>query len=163
MPGKRYPILDNGAVTFLVEVLKTRINIYKNKYDKETGELVFDKKIYSTPYKKVFIGNDPRARWPPGNSVLINVSKNKYISCGMDIYEFETDEDIEAYYSPIGNSAVPYPYAISNNYVYFTLEKQLVNKAALDMSKDLYQQFYRTVAVADKKKMKIRVIQKRFL
>lgn len=56
-----------------------------------------------------------------GNTVLIKLEKfgvNSYILVGKDIVQFETEDEIEEFYSPIGNSDVPYPVAIGTKYAY---------------------------------------------
>jgi hypothetical protein len=62
-----------------------------------------------------------------GNSILAYVGKtedglNRYISVGSSVNEFVTDDEIQRYYSTVGNSDVPYPVAIGNKYVYFMLD-----------------------------------------
>lgn len=48
--------------------------------------------------------------------------KNIYIHIGSEIYEFQAPEKIDKYFSLVGNNDVPYPIALSKNYVYFMLE-----------------------------------------
>ena len=47
-----------------------------------------------------------------GNSILVHISENKYVYIGSSIYSFESQAKIIRYISPVGNSDVPYPYAI---------------------------------------------------
>ena len=58
-----------------------------------------------------------------GNSILLKLSKNKYVYIGSVIYSFTSYNEITTFISPVGNSDVPYPYAIDekNNY-YLLLE-----------------------------------------
>jgi len=80
----------------------------------------------------------------PGNSILICVEPGKYIYSGHEVYSFETKngEEIKKYYSPVGNSVVPYPYAIGEKYTYFMLDKQTVPNSLLNLKNDAYRQFY---------------------
>jgi hypothetical protein len=43
---------------------------------------------------------------------------------------------IDKYYSPVGNSDVPYPYAVGQKNSYFLIEKQYVENKNLDLKKD---------------------------
>ena len=62
-----------------------------------------------------------------GNSILLKISKNKYVFIGSEVYEFNTDYDtIIKYYSPVGNNDVPYPFAYGNKNIYFMLHKKFV-------------------------------------
>lgn len=47
-----------------------------------------------------------------GNSILLNINNLTYIYIGKSIYKFNALNKIITYVSPIGNSDVPYPYAI---------------------------------------------------
>lgn len=62
-----------------------------------------------------------------GNSVLLKL-KAKYVFIGDSIYEFTTPEPITHYYSLVGNSNVPYPVAISDNYAYYMISNTYVDK-----------------------------------
>jgi hypothetical protein len=109
-----------------------------------------NKKIVDTKYTTLFLGDnllndskyEKKGKGSIGNSILVEVSKHKYIYIGNEIYSFETAEDIKSYYSPIGNNDVPYPYAIGDNLTYFMLDKKTVPSDLLDSKKDGYGQFY---------------------
>lgn len=154
--GKEYQIHDNGGRPFCVVVYssKKKVEVYLNEWigDVETGSIVKGKKIFETPYTKIFIGDNdlpyPDAESPKGvdtgNSILVNVSGSKYIHIGIEIYSFETrdKEKIIHYYSPMGGNDVPYPYAVGENYTYFLLDYTTVPNEVLDLSKDGYTQYY---------------------
>jgi hypothetical protein len=78
-----------------------------------------------------------------GNSILLRVGE-KYVYIGSEIYEFspKPEDTIQKYYSDIGNSDVPYPYAVGNTHVYIMLDKVAVEKSFFNMKKDIYQQYY---------------------
>jgi hypothetical protein len=63
---------------------------------------------------------------------------------GSEIYTFAPLEGdtIKEYYSPLGNSAVPYPYAIGEKYVYFMLDKVALDARMIDPAEDGYGQYY---------------------
>lgn len=169
-----YTILDNGSNPFVVDVSPYKADIYRQKLVDQDGVETYqrDKKIIDSSYKKIFIGDNdlklgqgiaPKGMYP-GNSILIQTGSGKYIYVGDQIYSFETrdGEEIKTYYSPVGNSAVPYPYAIGENYTYFMLDKQTVPNELLDLKKDAYPQFYGHIIKDEDLKKKIESSKKNF-
>jgi hypothetical protein len=149
--SKSYKIHDNGGRPFEVVVHPTKIEVFKND----------GKKIFTKSYKKIFLGGNERNK---GNSIVIHTGPGKYTYIGSEIYSFMTKdgEEIKKYYSPIGNSDVPYPYAVGQNHTYFMLDKQTVPNELLNLKKDAYDQFYgNTIKDAQKKKFRTKMIQKR--
>jgi hypothetical protein len=142
---RTYEIHDNGGRPFLVKVKDKEITVYKNQEDKEP------KKLFEWTVDEVFIGKKSpgggydglKPREAEGNSILVKKG-SKYIYIGSEIYEFTPfdNESIEKYYSNIGNSDVPYPYAIGQTYVYLMIEKVAVERALFDLKEDVYQQYY---------------------
>jgi hypothetical protein len=168
-----YSILDNGGKPFVVDVGPTSVEIFKCDAEAATGERT--KKVLDAGYKQIFIGDNmlkdkayvAKGKYP-GNSILIKVGAGKYIYAGEQIYEFDTidGEDIRAYYSPVGNSAVPYPYAVGEKHTYFMLDKVALLNELLDLKKDGYAQFYRfefegPSVKKNTKKFKTKLIHKR--
>ena len=179
--NKKYIIHDNMSRPFKVFANKNKIEIYRpSSYPENQKKLKYDKLIKRyTSFKGYWPGLDKDMEYTQyydpkrenGNTILIKLTKQKYVYVGKIIYEFETgkSEEIIDYVSPIGNSDVPYPIAISNNYVYFMIEKMRVpiNKFSnIDMYKSgkIYEKFYKKF---HKKKVKspnlkkIKIIQKR--
>ena len=79
--------------------------------------------------KKVFVGKDntcavfpqPYCHDAPrnGNSLLIHARGSEYVLCNEQISVIDIGDDtITEFYSPIGNSATSYPYAVGRKYVY---------------------------------------------
>lgn len=171
----RYEIHDNGGRPFIVEDHGGKVTVYRQTYNEETDTYSHTGEIaLQTPYKKLFVGADPLKAspyWTPkfrGNSVLLHVSGAKYIFIGQKIYSFETigGEAIKAYYSPVGNSDVPYPYAVGENNIYLLLEEVTVPNEDLDLKRDAYAQYYGFGPEPGAKKMKgvplkVKVLQKR--
>ena len=83
-----------------------------------------------------------------GNSILIQETKNRYVSVGWYVSRFETDDEITDYISPVGNSDVPYPVAYSNKFVFFMLDNVYVKKEQLQTpalpinAENIYGEFY---------------------
>jgi hypothetical protein len=82
--------------------------------------------VKPTAYKKVFVGNDaidPTVIKFRGNSVLFELSsrgtKTSYMFVGAEIVTFSlTNDKILSLRSPVGNSRVPYPHALSRKNTY---------------------------------------------
>jgi len=160
---KMYKIIDNYAEPFVVDVSPSQVEIYKQRYveDGEKGTYERDKRLITIPYHKIFLGdNQLKAKEYaskgkfPGNSILLQTGNGKYIYIGSEIYFLETKDGelIKEFYSPVGNNAVSYPYAVGENHTYFMLDKQTVPNNLLDLKKDAYGQFYGFIKNEDKKK-----------
>jgi len=156
-----YEIHDNGGRPYVVDVFSNHIVILRLHNNGSRGEV-----IYETDYEKIRIGDNLLSipRYAPrgdgkGNSILLKCGPHAYLYIGSEIYEFEIrgDEIIE-YYSPIGNSDVPYPYAIGQEYTYFFLDKKRVLTSLVDRSKDGYDQFYQVIPDDQKKEFTVRMI-----
>jgi hypothetical protein len=168
---KTYNILDNGSKAFSVDVSPSHVDIYRLNY--ANNKYVRDKKVIHSPYKKIFIGDNelrikggpaPKGEYP-GNSILMELQPGKYIYVGSEIYTFNTidGETIENYYSLVGNSQVPYPYAVGEHYTYFMLDKMVVPNELLDLNKDAYGQFYGFTVKDEERKKKIESAKKKFV
>ena len=149
---ERYVIRNNGSEPFIAHVYPPTIEVYRQKRvaEYENQYDILDKKIIDTTYHEIFIGDnqlpDTRAAANgtyPGNSILVHVTGHHYLFIGHEIYSFVTPDDvIQEYYSPVGNNAVPYPYAIGKHRTYFMLDRVSVPNELLDPDKDGYGQFY---------------------
>jgi hypothetical protein len=165
---RTYTIIDNGGKPFVVDVHGSKVEIYRQKYDNQEEKWKRVKKVAEIPFIKIFIGDNKlnsehyaeKGKFS-GNSILLNIDKGKYVYIGDKIYTFDTHnhEKITKYYSPVGNSQVPYPYAVGEKNTYFMLDKQSLPNTLLDLKKDAYGQFYDIDA--SKQKMKTKQIHKR--
>ena len=143
---KKYYTLDNGAKSFLVEDYDKSVIIYKMN-DLET------KKLKEIKYKEIYFGKVPPKIinqgyvYKKGNSILLHINNNKYMLIGNTILLFTTinKEKIIKFISPIGNSEVSYPYAIGENYTYLFIEKIAIENSALDLTSDVYGQYYENI------------------
>jgi len=135
--GKYYDTHHNRKRPFRVFVDGNKVSIYKNMYVWKEGDVVekpdYSKLIKSLTVKKVYIGKSTgkaasadhsptQAKLFVGNSILLHVSGKKYMHIGVEIYEFEMDDKVEAYYSMVGNNDVPYPVLLGDKNVYFMLD-----------------------------------------
>ena len=173
-----YFIHDNGGRPFKVvidakvkslEVFKIDEKAYdayiEKTYHPKKNECVSDdddvkyytKSVLKIPkYKKIFIGEDWVEKEFKGNSILVNIIDMTYVFIGCIIYSFQTEEKINEYKSPVGNSDVPYPYAVGKKYVYFMIENQYADKSEFVnydgiIFDDPYHKFYGFQFSLDKK------------
>jgi hypothetical protein len=147
----RYSIYDNGDEPFDVSDDGQQVIVYKQEFVTETADFGRSEMLLEIPYTKIFIGDNylclPRflAKGDAkGNSILLHTSDTHYTFIGYKIFTFEVEEgdEIVSYYSPVGNSSVPYPYAVGKKNTYLMLEEVYVPNDVLDLSLDAYSQYY---------------------
>jgi len=109
----------------------------------------YDKLIFKiNKYKNIFVGTNTTkfggyyTEKFKGNSVLIETNTNEYIFVDKDIYKFITTTPITKYYSVMGNSNVPYPFAISKDKIYLMNENKCMDYKDWDKKRDPYQIYY---------------------
>lgn len=136
--SKYYMIHDNGARPFKVVIAKNKISVYKHK-----------------PYDgKVFVGEDSNYPEFKGNNILVhykqNDNTNKYIMIESEIYSFAIQDEILYFESPVGNSDVPYSYAIGKKNTYLTTYKSLIpNKIVKKFHGDIHEDMEDPYDIAD--------------
>ena len=151
-PKHIYEIVDNGPIPFVVFDYGSYVDVYNQHYDKETNEYEMQGKIMDSKYIKIFVGDnelnapdyDLKKGSGRGNTVLLQTGKDEYTYIGDGIRSFKTKDGdvIEKYYSPVGNNAVPYPYAVGKKYVYLMLDNEYEPVEDFDLTKDVYTQYY---------------------
>ena len=153
----KYEINENGGRPFSVTVSGKSITVSKNteSFVKKDGRYIYHAKspkyLFSVQADEVWIGKrSPNGSYDgltpsqaDGNSILLKIGA-KYMYIGHQIYEFSPvkGDTILKYYSNIGNSDVPYPYAIGKTHIYIMLENVAIEKSYFDMKKDIYEQHY---------------------
>jgi hypothetical protein len=153
-----YEIHDNGGRPFRVTVRGKAVSVEKsmNTFKKVGGKFVDiiapHKHLFDVQVEKVFVGKaSPGGGYDglkpseaEGNSLLLQLPDNKFMYIGDYIYTFEPvrGDTILRYYSDIGNSDVPYPYAVGKTHIYIMLDRVAVEKSAFDMSEPIYEQYY---------------------
>jgi hypothetical protein len=142
---KTYFTHDNGGRPFLIYIGKTIVNIYKFDSDNfsvnydmtdEQFEYGFTKLVAKYKPLKIFIGKSEKCpqtdysgaygKYYDGNSILLKIKKNRYVYIGSTIDEFDTNDTIIEYFSPVGNNNVPYPVAFGKKNVYFMLDEKFI-------------------------------------
>jgi len=170
---KKYFTHNNGGRPYLVYVGKNDVHIYirdDKKYyidwdnysdDDKKNAWMYVKLVGKYKPMRVFIGKSPLNEMTEfsggygkkfdGNSILLKIANNRYVFIGAYVYEFSTNNDnIIAYWSPVGNNDVPYPVAYGEKNVYFMLDNTYVpidkfpelNKLSKLEKTDLYKYYY---------------------
>jgi len=144
----KYEIHDNGSVPYWVEVHGKIVTILQNMdtYKMINGKFTViehPNKTLTMEADEIFVGKTSPTGpiSPPGTTMLFRVG-SKYVYVGSEMYEFSTDDVILKFYSDLGNSDVPYPYAVGEKYIYIMLDKVAVEKSLFDMKEDIYKQYY---------------------
>jgi hypothetical protein len=122
--------------------------------------------LLSKKYKNVFIGKSTKkytyySEPFTGNSILIEIKTKTYIYVVDAIKLFHFEEPIIKYISPMGNSDVPYPFALTKNYAILLIEDIILERDFGDI--DPYQVYYNHSKkyFPKYKKLKTKVIVKR--
>jgi len=131
LTGKKYLIFDNGGRPYKVVIKVNGLDIFTYEGPDENGKIEIDDTVLIKSYrnlKKIFVPKGIDDRGDPwtggtGNTILAQISRNRYLFIGPWIYEFETKDQILEYHSQVGNSGVPYPLAVGEKNVYFLIEK----------------------------------------
>ena len=123
-----FAIHNNGGRPFRVVASNQNVSIHKMAYDHIMLVQYIETDLYQFDnFAGIWVGIDNGYNFH-GNSVLIELCEKRYIFVGgHQIYEFETDTRVVEYMSPVGNSDVPYPYAITENKAYLMLEHKCVD------------------------------------
>ena len=141
---KSYLTHWNGDRPYLVYIKNNDVNIYKR--EKGVFTMDDDKSLYIDfvkhyNAKKVFVGFDSckfdgsdlevsrsDKKWSMGNTILLQMTKNKYVLIDSNITEFTIKDEITKFFAQIGRNDVPYPVALSKDNVYFMIDIEYVSK-----------------------------------
>lgn len=120
--------LDNGGHAFEVRIQPDQhVTVWRASHQKQ--QPVFDQRV-----AQVFIGHSPLNRMTAysggygakrdGNAVLLRIARTslRYLFVGDIVFTFVAKHPITRFVSPVGNSSVPYPYAVDeprNEYYLF--------------------------------------------
>lgn len=118
----KYLTLDNGGRPFMVLVHNNKVEVFaREKNDKCPSKEEEENKIGWTILVlsaenclNIFIGDD-LAHGYTGNSVLLQKSNTEYMYISGSIKEFKWPEQIVEFHAPVGNSDVPYPFAVTES------------------------------------------------
>ena len=138
---------DNGGRAFRIVHTSDQFEAFACHFNAVLDECLFNKRVVkATNYVRLFVGEDTDgSAFGKGNSVLLQLSDHKYMFIGESIFTFESKDAIHTFKSPIGNSDVPYPYAIGANTTYLMAEQVVVSNEHLLYAKpgsDPYDEYY---------------------
>jgi len=175
---KSYEIHDNGGRPFRVEIQGNNVSVWKNmnEYELVKGKFVTiekpEKHCFDFEADVLFIGKKSpdggydglKPKEAEGNSILLQTG-SKYVYIGSEIYEFAPvkGDTIIKYYSNVGHSDVPYPYAIGKTHVYILLEKVAIPLDFFEGMKGIYEQFYKLQAARGHQKDKVMKLKTKML
>lgn len=161
--AKSYLIHENWGSPYKVQVSGKTVEIYKGEYRRSLEDtkvvdyetMYYDELVKKLTVKHVYVGKSPCidaadlcGAKSVGNTILLHVSGKKYIHVGHNIFEFTIDDEVDTYYSLIGNNDVPYPVLVGTKNVYFMLDHKVMPrtafKAKMSAAKwaDAYRFFY---------------------
>ena len=139
---------DNGGTPFVVRLSRLDrayvYEIYDHVYELDEGLRAH--KTPNEPWDVVnFTDLGTLVLWKPfvvrheaffvpedRSSVLFQVGPRQYIFAGQEVSSFTTEDDIEEFHSCLGNSAVPYGFAVGQRNTYFFASYQkMENKEIL--------------------------------
>ena len=161
--SKTYYTHDNGGRPFKVVVEDKKVYVYKyKKYDETTNSFLYSEKSIKYQkqdyfkYKKIFIGKSPKNKKTifsngygakfTGNSILLQITNNKYVFIGDKIFSFTSKSEIEKFVSPVGNNDVPYPYAVDVDGRYYLMIEDIIIDKITNIKKyynDPYEFYYK--------------------
>jgi hypothetical protein len=107
---KTYEVHNNGGRPYSVLIDNKNVIIYDNEDGKELYDL--------RNVLKIFIGINPEGDTDIGNTILIEKKDKQYIFIGHIVKQFKTFDNIIKFHSYVGNSDVPYPYAVGDRFLY---------------------------------------------
>ncbi len=155
--GKTYEIHDNGGRPFFVDINGTKVSVFRNMdtFKLEHGKIIDipapKKHLFDLTGDEIFIGKKSskggydglKPSEADGNSILVKKGTT-YTYIGSEIFEFTPVEGdtIVSYYSNIGHSDVPYPYAIGKTHVYLMLEKVSIENSFFKNLNQVYEDYY---------------------
>jgi hypothetical protein len=142
-------------------MIKKYIYYKYKKYDEDTNTFLYSKKSIKYEkknyfkYKNIFIGKSPKnprtifsdgygAKFT-GNSILLQITKNKYVFIGNKIFSFTSKSEIKKFVSPVGNNDLPYPYAIDIGGRYYLMIEDVIIDKITNIKKydnDPYEFYY---------------------
>jgi len=163
MTKKIYFTHDNGGRPFRVEVNGKNVSVFMNMdtFKKVDGKFQVvarpEKRIFDFHVDEVVIGKkSPKGGYDGltaaeavGNSILLKMG-SKYVFIGESVYEFQLQpgDTLQKFFSDIGNSDVPYPYAIGEKYIYILLDYRVaIEKSFFNMKKPIYEQYFEAATV----------------
>jgi hypothetical protein len=140
----RYEIHNNGGRPFVVEIYENNIILlWKNSDPLELLDRFNCEQIFVGKHSD----NEPEH---DGNTILVNLYGFHYVFIGSTagVFVFTTQSPIVSFHSPIGNSDVPYPYAIDETGRHYLLIENVsfIPNDVNDIN-DVYDEYYHNIYI----------------
>ena len=136
----------NTYIVLIFTDLK-KAQIYKMPYrDSHHQEIeMFIKFDYQRLIKPFDLDKKTYARIVTDENFLFKFEDKKCIFVGENVYNFETIDDIDEYFSKTGNNDVNYPFALSKENILYMAHRKYITIEEFDNSKmfDEYQYLYK--------------------
>ena len=143
---------DCGGMPFKVVISPRHktVKVFKRVFDDDDDTEIKMLRVVMKPtkYKRIFVGRGSENDKYYGNSVLFQLASDPrtYVFAGGDIYSFRPSENILSYRSDMGNSGVPYPFAVGSENTYLMIEKVFIPNRMLYTDENgkmgPYEQYY---------------------
>lgn len=153
-----YLVHDNGGRPFQVRVDAgaQRFWVLKQALGNDDDEARYEETVVlPTEYARAFVGKSPKCpmtrfsgghgRRFDGNSMLFELGPLRYMHIGESVRTFEARAPITEFVSPVGNSDVPYPYAVDTEGTAYLITEDiaLVGYTRAALGTDPYEVYYR--------------------
>ena len=115
---------------------------YRNSHHQEIE--IVTKFDYQHLFRPFGLDERTHARRETNENFLFKIEDKKYIYVGEKLFTFKTTDDIEEYFSESKNNDMKYPFALSNENVYYMLYQKNITIGEFNNSKmfDEYQYLY---------------------
>lgn len=140
---------DNGSRPYKIELKDGDVHISRDngKWDADGNHIIsYQELMIIKKPLQILIGThhkgDKESDWGYGNSIIVQETETKWIHIGYRIFSFEPESKIVKYHSHVGNSNVPYPFAIDEDGNQYLMIENLVLSTKEDCHDDPYNYVY---------------------
>ena len=146
---QNHVLTHNRFITYMVLFFPDlkKAQIYKMPYrDSPHHEIEMVIKFdYHYLFKPFDLDKKTHARIVTDENFLFKNEDKKYIFVGENVYNFETIDDIDEYFSETGNKDIKYLFALSKENIYYMAHQKYITIEEIENSKmfDEYQYLYK--------------------
>ena len=152
-PGINNPethvLTHNRFNTYMVLILNDlkKAQIYKLPYRNNHHQEIeiVTKFDYQHLFKPFGLHKITHASIETNEYFLFKIEDKKYLYVGERVFTFNTEDDIDEYFSECGNNDVKHPFALSKGNIYYMLYQKYITIEEFENSKmsDEYQYLYK--------------------
>ena len=125
-----YVLTHNRFNTYMVLIFTDlkKIQVYKMPHRKSSHQEIeiVTKFDYLHLFKPNELDEKAHAKIQTNKNLLFKIEDKKYIYVGERIFSFETDDEITESFSEDGHKDVKYPFALSNENIYYMLYQKFI-------------------------------------